>query len=93
VRESARPANILASEDGLAFGPVPLMRSVKSAKGRERMERMPVADYRFLLWRVPRIDAQSSVVLSLRMRIGHAAAAPLKSRKKANAEAPLFVVR
>jgi hypothetical protein len=63
----------LASEDGLAFGPLPLLRSVKNAKGIERLERVPVTDYRFLLWRVPRIDAESSVLLSLRMRVTRSA--------------------
>jgi uncharacterized repeat protein (TIGR01451 family) len=69
VPGSARPVNILASEDGLAFGPVPLMRSVRNAKGKERLERVPVADYRYLLWRVPRIGAESSVLLSLRTKV------------------------
>jgi hypothetical protein len=73
VPGSARPALILASEDGLAFGPLPLLRSVKNAKGIERLERVPVTDYRFLLWRVPRIDAESSVLLSLRMRVTRSA--------------------
>jgi uncharacterized repeat protein (TIGR01451 family) len=69
VPGSARPSNVLASEDGLAFGPVPLMRSVKRANGGERLERVPVAEYRFLLWRVPRIGAESSILLSLRTKV------------------------
>lgn len=74
VPGSARPANVFASEDGLAFGPLPLMRSVKDAKGIERLQRVPVADYRFLLWRVPRIEAESSVLLTLRTKVTHPAA-------------------
>lgn len=69
VPGSAQPSNVLASEDGWAFGPLPLMRSVKTENGRERLERVPLADYRFLLWRVPRIGAESSVLLSLRTKV------------------------
>ena len=81
VPGSARPANVFASEDGLAFGPLPLMRSVKDAKGIERLQRVPVADYRFLLWRVPRIEAESSVLLTLRTKVTHPAANASKPAK------------
>lgn len=81
VPGSAQPANVLVSEDGLAFGPVPLMRSVKHANGRERLERVPVADYRFLLWRVPQIGAESSVLLSLRTKVARKPGVSSKSRK------------
>jgi uncharacterized repeat protein (TIGR01451 family) len=69
VPGTAQPVNVLASEDGVAFGPVPLMRTVTDGRGRERLQRVPLADYRFLLWRIPRIGAESSVLLSLRMRV------------------------
>ena len=81
VPGSARPANVFASEDGLAFGPLPLMRSVKDAKGIERLQRVPVADYRFLLWRVPRIDAESSVLLTLRTKVTRPVADALRPAK------------
>jgi len=76
VPGTAQPANVLASEDGVAFGPVPLMRTVIDGRGRKRLQRVPLADYRFLLWRIPRIGAESSVLLSLRMRVIQAPARP-----------------
>lgn len=69
VAGSAQPANVLASEDGVAFGPVPLLRTVTAARKRERLTPVPLADYRFLLWRIARIEAESSVLLSLRMKV------------------------
>jgi uncharacterized repeat protein (TIGR01451 family) len=81
VPGSAQPANVLASEDGLAFGPVPLMRPVKTANGGERLEHVSVADYRFLLWRIPRIGAESSVLLSLRTQVTRKRAASANSTK------------
>jgi hypothetical protein len=57
------------------------MRSVKHANGRERLERVPVADYRFLLWRVPQIGAESSVLLSLRTKVARKPGVSSKSRK------------
>jgi uncharacterized repeat protein (TIGR01451 family) len=76
VPGTTQPANVLASEDGVAFGPVPLMRTVIDGRGRKRLQRVPLADYRFLLWRIPRIGAESSVLLSLRMRVIQAPARP-----------------
>jgi uncharacterized repeat protein (TIGR01451 family) len=80
VPGSAQPPNVFASEDGLTFGSVPLMRTVRSADGTERLERVPFARYRFLLWRVARIGAESSVKLALRTKVTAPRTASANSR-------------
>ena len=69
IAGSAQPAQALASTDGVAFAPMPLMRSVHQPDGSQRSEAVPLADYRALRWSVGTLGAGGSVVVSLRVRI------------------------
>lgn len=66
---TAIPAEILASLDGKTFAPVPLMRTVKTADGGEREEEVPYREYRFIRWRLGRLEPNQETVTRIRVRI------------------------
>jgi hypothetical protein len=50
---TATPAEAVeASTDGVQFAPIPLVRKVVGADGRERWEPVPATEYRALRWRI-----------------------------------------
>ena len=69
IAGSVQPAQALASTDGVAFAPMPLMRSVRQPDGSQRSEAVPLTDYRALRWNVGTLAASGSAVVSLRVRI------------------------
>jgi uncharacterized repeat protein (TIGR01451 family) len=69
IAGSAQPAAAQASTDGIAFAPMPLMRSAKKPDGSETREPVPLADYRALRWDVGTLAAAGSATVSLRVRI------------------------
>src|SRR5437762_1650033 len=56
---TARPAVMLASLDGRSFAPIPLMRRVRLADGREVMHAVPASEYRWLRWSLGSIDSHA----------------------------------
>ncbi len=50
IPNSANPVASLASVDGIAYAPLPLMRKVKQADGKVIDQPVPYANYRFLRW-------------------------------------------
>lgn len=69
IADSALPAQAQASTDSIRFAPMPLMRTVKQPDGKERMEAVPLADYRAVRWEIGSLAAGGSTVVSLRVRI------------------------
>lgn len=69
IADSAQPARAQASTDNTRFAPMPLMRTVKQPDGKERMEAVPLAEYRALRWEIGSLAAGSSTVVSLRVHI------------------------
>lgn len=69
VAGSAAPALAQASTDGERFAPMPLMRTVKQANGADRLEAVPLADYRALRWEIGALAPAASAVVALRVRI------------------------
>lgn len=65
--EKSAPA--LASLDGSSYAPVPLTRKVKNAQGREVVQQVPLAEYRFLRWNVPQLAAGASVSVQLPAKV------------------------
>ena len=66
---SASPAKLEASLDGKSFAPVPLVRRVKQADGREVVREVPAAEYRWLRWTLGTLGSRSARTVSARMRV------------------------
>lgn len=72
--KTAAPAVVLASTDGRAFAPVPLVRKTRAADGREVVREVPLSEYRALRWSIGTLAAKESRTVRARMRV-----APLAS--------------
>lgn len=68
VPESATPAAVQASVDGKQFAAMPLIRTV-TRNGKQVTEAVPVAEYRFLRWKLGEIAPGASITVSSRMRL------------------------
>lgn len=82
VPGSAKPADVYASLDGQRFAPVPLMRKVKGQDGKDKVDPVPVSDYRALRWRIAEIKPRSAVQLTLRMRLSWEGSTPPPDARK-----------
>jgi len=71
VADSATPAAVQASVDGAHFAALPLTRTV-TRDGKQRVETVPVSEYRFLRWKLGDIPAGASSTVSSRMRLDSA---------------------
>ncbi|MEC5399833.1 hypothetical protein [Uliginosibacterium sp. H1] len=69
IADSARPQRVLASLDGQRFEPAPLKRTVKLADGRQQVQTVPPAEYRFLRWQLGDLAAGASTTVVSRMRV------------------------
>jgi len=69
VRQSAKPALVMATTDGVQFAAEPLMRTVKDQAGQDRQVEVPYSEYRNLRWEVGNLDAGKRAVVSARMRV------------------------
>ena len=74
---TAAPAVMLASLDGAAFSPVPLMRKQRTADGREVLREVPSSEYRALRWSLGTLGARASRTVSARARVAPLAVATL----------------
>lgn len=73
--KSAKPAAVMASLDGQKFAPVPLMRKVRAADGREIEREVPASEYRYLRWSLGTLAGKSERAVRARMRVTPAATA------------------
>ncbi len=64
---SDKPKADSASIDGKAFSPLPLMR--KSPANPDKLEPIPPAEYRYIRWTAPKLDAKQSVRYSVRVQV------------------------
>jgi uncharacterized repeat protein (TIGR01451 family) len=71
VADSAMPAAVQASVDGVTYAPMPLVRTV-IRNGQPVTETVPVAEYRFLRWKLGEIKPGASSTVSSRMRLDSA---------------------
>lgn len=71
VADSAVPAAVQASVDGVTFAPMPLQRTV-TRNGKPVTETVPVSEYRFLRWKLGEIKPGASSTVSSRMRLDSA---------------------
>lgn len=69
VRQSAKPAPVTATTDGVTFAAEPLMRTVKDQAGKDQQVEVPYSEYRNLRWDVGNLDAGKRTVVSARMRV------------------------
>jgi len=80
VDRSAIPPDAFASTDGAKFAPVPLMRVVKSADGKEQRVLVPLEEYRELRWNLDTLPAGTTKQVQARVRVNEvpkaASAAP-----------------
>jgi uncharacterized repeat protein (TIGR01451 family) len=60
---------VLASLDGVTFAAVPLTRRIKGAAGNEITVPVPLAEYRALRWNLGDMPANSTRVVTARMRM------------------------
>lgn len=77
---SAQPKAVLASLDGQAFAPVPLMRKVTLPDGTLSVQRVPASEYRALRWQLGDLPAGTGVTVSARMRLATDAVAVAAAR-------------
>ena len=77
---TAAPMAVQASLDGNKFAPLPLTREVVR-KGLRIVERVPVADYRFLRWDLGDLAPGQAVTVSSRMKVISVGAAPKLASK------------
>jgi uncharacterized repeat protein (TIGR01451 family) len=80
IAGSAEPAQALASTDGTVFSATPLMRTVRQPDGSQRVEPVPLADYRALRWDLGTLAAGRSAAVSLRVRVDSPVAAAPAAR-------------
>lgn len=66
---TAKPAGVLASLDGVNYAPVPLRRMVKSTSGKMVEQDVPVVEYRSLRWTLGDLSAKQKIMVSARMRL------------------------
>lgn len=66
---TAKPAAVLASLDGKSFAPVPLKRTIKGADGKIREEEVPYQEYRFLRWRLDRLEPAKNTTVKARVKV------------------------
>jgi uncharacterized repeat protein (TIGR01451 family) len=66
---SAKPAASLASVDGVQFAPLPLVRKVRLADGKEVDQPVAMREYRALRWKAGDLGAQKSVSYSVRVKV------------------------
>lgn len=71
VSDSAMPATVQASADGVNYAPMPLMRTV-TRNGKQVTEAIPVTEYRYLRWQLGDIKPGKSSTVSSRMRLDSA---------------------
>lgn len=64
---TATPEGVEASTDGVRFAPIPLMRKVKGADGKDRFEPVPAAEYRMLRWQIGELAANASRSVAARV--------------------------
>jgi uncharacterized repeat protein (TIGR01451 family) len=76
VKQSGKPAGVLATADDIKYAPEPLMRSVKDENGKEQPAEIPYVEYRALRWEVGDLDAGKKVEVSARMRAGEPPKSP-----------------
>lgn len=69
ISNSAQPAAVQASTDGVRFEPVPLRRVVIGADGRSQTHEVPLEQYRFLRWNIGDLAAGATRVVSARVRM------------------------
>lgn len=69
VADSARPRNVLASIDGKRFETIPLKRTVTLPDGRRQTEMVPLAEYRYLRWKLGDLAAGRDVTVVSRVRL------------------------
>lgn len=67
VPDTASPAGLLASTDGVTYAKLPLMRKVKGADGKMHDEQVPYSEYRSLRWEFSEIPGGASKTVSARM--------------------------
>jgi uncharacterized repeat protein (TIGR01451 family) len=72
---TAVPSVLLASTDGKNFAPVPLLRRVKLADGREVVREVAPADYRYLRWTIGTLGTRQSRTVAARVRVSPLAVA------------------
>jgi uncharacterized repeat protein (TIGR01451 family) len=78
VPDSAAPAAVQASLDGATYAPLPLTRTV-THNGKPLVETVPVAEYRFLRWKLGEIKPGASTTVSSRMRLDGAPVSNVRS--------------
>lgn len=66
---TAMPAGVEASIDGVKFAPAPLKRLVKTPDGKQQQQWVPPAEYRFLRWPLGDLPAGASKTVSARVRV------------------------
>jgi uncharacterized repeat protein (TIGR01451 family) len=66
---TAMPNVLFASTDGKNFAPVPLLRRVKLANGREVVREVAPADYRYLRWTIGTLATRESRTVAARVRV------------------------
>lgn len=66
---TAAPAVVLASVDGTTYAPVPLVRRVRTADGREVVREIPPSEYRFLRWSIGTLSPKESRTVVARARV------------------------
>jgi uncharacterized repeat protein (TIGR01451 family) len=69
IAASAKPANAQASVDGQAFLPMPLMRKVRAADGKEIEQQVPTREYRYLRWYPDALGGEKTLSFSARVRV------------------------
>lgn len=74
---TAAPAVVQASLDGKTFAPLPLVRRVRGADGREVVQEVPPSEYRFLRWSVGTLAPKAARTVTARARVAPATVAAL----------------
>lgn len=74
VMASVKPANAMASTDGINFSAIPLKRKVKQANGVEVETPVPLSEYRVVRWSPVELASQKSLAVSARFKVANSPA-------------------
>lgn len=75
IAGSAKPIPQLASTDGIAFSPLPLMREVRGPQGTTIRQEVPAAEYRAVRWINASLNNGQQITPSIRVRVSPVATA------------------
>ncbi len=69
IEASCKPPKAYASTDGSLYSAIPLVKSVKDSNGKDKAIKLPMETYRFMKWKVGKLDNGKELVVTARVKL------------------------